>query len=74
MSDPVWVSASFPPGPAASPLEQTLRWRRGEADPPYPLAEGCQDQLLSLAIGEAAATGLPVTTRREPWAAALARG
>ena len=58
----------------AALLEQTLRWRRGEADPPYPLAEGCQDQLLSLAIGEAAATGLPVTTRREPWAAALARG
>jgi predicted dehydrogenase len=58
----------------AALVERTLRWRRGEADPPYPLAEGCQDQLLSLAIGEAAATGLPVTTRREPWAAALGRG
>jgi hypothetical protein len=58
----------------AALLEQTLRWRRGEAEPPYPLAEGCQDQLLSLAIGEAAAGGLPVTTATEPWAAALARG
>ena len=55
-------------------LERTLRWRRGETDPPYPLAEGCQDQLLSLAIGEAAATGLPVATRAEPWAPALAEG
>ena len=52
-------------------LERTLRWRRGEADPPYPLAEGCQDQMLSLAIGEAAATGMPVTTRIEAWAGAL---
>ena len=50
-------------------LERTLRWRRAEGDPPYPLAEGCQDQLLSLAIGEAAATGMTVTTRTEAWAA-----
>lgn len=53
----------------ATLLERTLRWRRGEGDPPYPLAEGCQDQLLALAIDEAAAgTGRPVTTGREPWA------
>ena len=52
-------------------LERTLRWRRGEGDPPYPLAEGCQDQMLSLAIGEAAATGMPVTTGIEAWAGAL---
>jgi predicted dehydrogenase len=58
----------------ATLVERTLRWRHGEADPPYPLAEGCQDQLLSLAIGEAAATGMPVTTRSEPWAAALRQG
>ncbi len=54
-------------------LERTLRWRRGEADPPYPLAEGCQDQMLSLAIGAAAATGRPVTTAEEPWSSALRR-
>ncbi len=57
----------------AALLERTLRWRRGEADPPYPLAEGCQDQLLSLAIGAAAATGRPVTTAEEPWSRALRR-
>jgi predicted dehydrogenase len=55
-------------------LERTLRWRRGETDPPYPLAEGCQDQLLSLAIGEAAAGGVAVTTGVEPWAVALGGG
>ena len=55
-------------------LERTLRWRRRETAPPYPLAQGCQDQLLSLAIGEAAVTGLPVTTRAEPWAPGLAGG
>jgi hypothetical protein len=58
----------------ATLLEQTLRWRRGEADPPYPLAEGCQDHLVSIAIGEAAAGGLPVTTGTEPWAGALRAG
>jgi predicted dehydrogenase len=57
----------------ATLLERTLRWRRGEGNPPYPLAEGCQDHLLSLAIGEAAATGMPVTTGTEPWADALER-
>jgi hypothetical protein len=50
-------------------LERTLRWRRGEGDPPYPLAQGCQDQLLSLAIEEAAVTGRTVTTGTEQWAA-----
>jgi hypothetical protein len=51
-------------------LERTLRWRRGDGPPPYPLAEACQDHLLSLAIDEAAASG-PITTGREPWADAL---
>ncbi len=57
----------------ATLLERTLRWRRGDGEAPYPLADGCQDQLLSLAIAEAAATGLPVTTRSEPWAGFLGR-
>lgn len=40
--------------------------RRGPG--PYPLAEACQDHLLSLAIDEAAATGEAVRTGTEPWA------
>lgn len=53
----------------ASLLDATGAWCRGEAEPPYPLAQGCQDHLLGLAIGQAAASGLPVRTAREPWAA-----
>ncbi|MFC6081938.1 Gfo/Idh/MocA family protein [Sphaerisporangium aureirubrum] len=43
-------------------------WCRGEAPEPYPLAEGCQDHLISLAIGESLRTGTGVTTGREAWA------
>ena len=43
-------------------------WARDEAPPPYPLADACQDHLLSLAIDESAATGAPVTTGEAPWA------
>ena len=49
-------------------------WARDEGPEPYPLAEACQDHLLSLAIDEAAATGEPVTTAIEPWAGATAPG
>jgi predicted dehydrogenase len=49
-------------------LEQTARWRRGEATPPYPLADACQDHLLSLAVHTSADTGTPVTTDVEAWA------
>ena len=28
----------------------TANWTRGQGPPPYPLAQGCQDQLISLAI------------------------
>lgn len=45
----------------------TAAWLREEGPAPYPLAEGCQDQLISLAIDESAATGQPVTTSVEPW-------
>jgi predicted dehydrogenase len=48
-------------------LAATIAWCREEAPPPYPLAEGCQDHLLSLAIEESIRTGLPVTTTEEPW-------
>ncbi len=49
-------------------LRDTAQWARDEAAPPYPLADGCQDHLLGLAIEESAATGAPVTTVREAWA------
>ncbi|MEV0999457.1 Gfo/Idh/MocA family oxidoreductase [Nonomuraea sp. NPDC050202] len=50
-------------------LERTGAWARQEGPAPYPLAEACQDHLISLAIGEAARTGGPVTTGKEAWAA-----
>jgi predicted dehydrogenase len=52
----------------ATILRDTGRWVRGEGPAPYPLADGCQDHLLGLAIEESARTGTPVTTGREPWA------
>jgi predicted dehydrogenase len=49
-------------------LTQMALWCRGEGPAPYPLADGCQDHLLGLAIGESARTGRPVTTTVEAWA------
>jgi predicted dehydrogenase len=49
-------------------LERTGAWARGEGPPPYPLAEGLQDHLLSVAIGEALESGNDVETGIEPWA------
>lgn len=51
----------------ATLMAATGAWARDEGPAPYPLADGCQDQLLSLAIDESAATGQPVTTSIEPW-------
>ena len=48
----------------------TGAWARDEGAPPYPLAQGCQDQLVALAIDEAAAAGAKVVTSVEPWATA----
>ncbi len=48
-------------------LTQMGSWCRGEGPAPYPLADGCQDHLLGLAIGESARTGAPVTTSVEAW-------
>lgn len=48
-------------------LAQMAAWCRDEAPPPYPLAEGCHDHLISLAIGESIATNGPVTTTDPPW-------
>lgn len=49
-------------------LTQMALWCRGEGPAPYPLADGCQDHLLGLAIGESARVGAPVTTTVEAWA------
>jgi predicted dehydrogenase len=49
-------------------LERTGAWARGEGPAPYPLADGLQDHLLSLAMQESAASGREVTTGREAWA------
>jgi predicted dehydrogenase len=48
--------------------ERTGAWARNEAPAPYPLAQGCQDHLISLAIEESIATGAAVTTTVEDWA------
>lgn len=50
-------------------LADMAAWCRGEGAAPYPLAHGCQDHLISLAIGESIATGQSVTTATQPWAA-----
>ncbi|MBF0688482.1 MAG: Gfo/Idh/MocA family oxidoreductase [Cellulomonas sp.] len=52
-------------------LDDTGAWLRGDAPPPYPLADGCQDHLLGLAIEESARTGEAVTTAAEAWADAV---
>lgn len=52
----------------ATLLVDTGAWVRGDGPPPYPLADGCQDHLLGLAIEESARTGGTVRTSREPWA------
>jgi hypothetical protein len=52
----------------ASMLLATASWARGEGPAPYPLAQGCQDHLISLAIDEATTTGAPITVGVEAWA------
>ena len=47
---------------------RTGAWARDEAPAPYPLAEGCQDHLIALAIEESLATGAAVRTTTEAWA------
>jgi predicted dehydrogenase len=51
----------------ATLLRATAAWVRGDGPAPYPLAEGAQDQLVALAIEEAADTGRTVTTTAGPW-------
>jgi len=54
----------------ASLLTATAAWACDDGPEPYPLAQGCQDHLISLAIDHAAATGVSVVTEAAPWAAA----
>jgi hypothetical protein len=49
-------------------VARTGAWAREDGPAPYPLAEACQDHLISLAIGESVHTGGPVVTAKEPWA------
>lgn len=52
----------------ASIMLATGTWARNDGPPPYSLADGCQDHLISLAIDESVATGKPATTPIAPWA------
>ncbi|MCL3861047.1 Gfo/Idh/MocA family oxidoreductase [Actinotalea sp. K2] len=52
----------------ATLLDRTGAWTRGHGEPPYPLAQGCQDHLIGLAVEEAATTGHAVTTTQQVWA------
>jgi predicted dehydrogenase len=51
----------------ASLLTGAAAWVRDEGPAPYPLAQACQDQHLSLAMEEAAKTGAPIVTTMEDW-------
>ena len=51
-------------------LTRMAAWCADEGDPPYPLAGGCQDHLIALAMEESASAGEPVTTAVETWGAA----
>jgi predicted dehydrogenase len=55
----------------ATLLDRMLAWCRGDGDPPYPLADGCQDHYLSQAIAEAVRTRGEVRTGAEPWVDAV---
>jgi predicted dehydrogenase len=48
-------------------LERMAAWVRGEGPPPYPLADGAHDQLVALAVEEAADTDRTVTVAAPPW-------
>ncbi|MDR1236945.1 MAG: Gfo/Idh/MocA family oxidoreductase [Propionibacteriaceae bacterium] len=43
------------------------KYVRGEGPAPYPLADGCQDHALALAIEESATSGQPIPVQAEPW-------
>jgi predicted dehydrogenase len=51
----------------AAHLAAVGRWARDEVPAPYPLAQGCQDHALGLAIEESARTGADVRVAKEVW-------
>ena len=53
----------------AAMLEAMAAWVRGAGPPPYPLAEAAQDQLVALAVEQAADTDRTLTPTVEAWAA-----
>jgi Oxidoreductase family, NAD-binding Rossmann fold len=52
----------------ASALERMGAWVHDRGPAPYPLAYGCQDHMLALAMDESLAAGATVHTTRQPWA------
>jgi predicted dehydrogenase len=51
----------------SSMLVAMAAWCRDEGEPPYPLAQGCQDHVIALAIDESAGNDGPVKTAVEAW-------
>jgi predicted dehydrogenase len=51
----------------ASVLTAAAAWAVDAGPEPYPLADGCHDHLIGLAIDESVATSGPVTTGPVPW-------
>ena len=52
----------------AAIMVATGAWAKDEGPAPYPLAEGCQDHLIGLAIDKAVTTGHKFVTGMEAWA------
>jgi predicted dehydrogenase len=52
----------------SSILARMAAWCRKGGGAPYPLADACQDHLVSIAIDRSASSGAPVTTSVEAWA------
>src|SRR5664280_2707702 len=51
----------------ASVLERMGFWVHDRGPAPYPLADGCQDHMLALAMDESLAARATVRTTRQPW-------
>jgi predicted dehydrogenase len=52
----------------ASLMLEMSDWVKGSGPAPYPLAQASQDHLISMAIDDSLAKGVPVTTSTELWA------
>jgi len=53
----------------AALLVRMARWSRGQGPAPYPLADGCQDHAIGLAIQASAQQDRPVSVANEAWSA-----